>query len=341
MITESGGMKQPPALHESPGERIRHKAIAAPGLAGSRLDQVASTLFADYSRARLQKWIRSGELTVNGSCAKPTYKIAGNEVLRIDAEPELDDSVLPQAIGLDVIYSDKDLLIINKPVGLVVHPAAGNRDGTLQNALLHLDPGLAGLPRSGIVHRLDKDTSGVMVVARSLRAHTSLVNQLQARSMSRVYETICRGEMRGVATVDEPIGRHPRDRKRMAVVTAGRPSVTHFRILQAFKGFTHLEVSLETGRTHQIRVHLSHLGFPVVGDTVYGRNPRSVKGMSPELIGAVRQFPRQALHARSLKLQHPADEKQLEFHAPLPADMGQLLELLRQAARQTTQQKKT
>ncbi len=336
MITESGGMKQSLSPHEPSPDRIRHKAIASPGQAGSRLDQVASILFADYSRARLQKWIRSGELTVNGSGAKATYKIAGNEVLIIDAETELDDSVLPQAIGLDVIHADQDLLIINKPVGLVVHPAAGNRDGTLQNALLHFDPGLAALPRSGIVHRLDKDTSGVMVVARSLRAHTSLVNQLQTRSMSRVYETICLGEMRGVARVDEPIGRHPRDRKRMAVVASGRPSVTHFRILQAFKGLTHLEVSLETGRTHQIRVHLAHLGYPVVGDTVYGRNLRAVKGMNAELIEAVRQFSRQALHARSLKLQHPADGKELEFHAPLPADMQNLLSVLRQTARQTT-----
>jgi 23S rRNA pseudouridine1911/1915/1917 synthase len=339
MITESVGMKQSPSRHEPPGKRIRHTAIASPGLAGSRLDLVASNLFADYSRARLQKWIRSGELTVNGHCVKPTYKITGNEVLCIDAEPELDDSVRPQAIGLDVIHSDKDLLVINKPAGLVVHPAAGNRDGTLQNALLHFDPGLAALPRSGIVHRLDKDTSGVMVVARSLRAHTSLVNQLQSRSMSRVYETICRGEIRCAATVDQPIGRHPRDRKRMAVVNTGRSSVTHFRILQGFKGFTHLEVSLETGRTHQIRVHLSHLGFPVVGDTVYGRNPGSVKGMSPELMDAMRQFPRQALHARTLALQHPADGRELEFHAPLPADMSQLLALLRQTAQQNTQQR--
>jgi 23S rRNA pseudouridine1911/1915/1917 synthase len=338
MITESESVKQSPARHESQGKRIRHKAMVSPDVAGTRLDQAASDLFTDYSRARLQKWIRSGELTVNGAVAKPTYKITGNEVLCIDAAPEPDDSVLPQAIGLTVLHADQDLLIINKPVGMVVHPAVGNRDGTLQNALLHFDPGLAELPRSGIVHRLDKDTSGIMVVARSLRAHTSLVRQLQTRTMSRVYETLCRGEMRGGVTVDEPIGRHPRDRKRMAVVVGGRPSVTHIRILQGFRGFTHLEVSLDTGRTHQIRVHLAHLGFPVVGDAVYGRNPRSVKGMGQDLAEAVRRFPRQALHARTLKLQHPADGQQLEFHAPLPADMSQLLAMLRQSARQSTPQ---
>jgi len=312
--------------------RIRLQAVVTAGFQGLRLDQAASSLFSDHSRARLQKWIRSGELTVDGRCVKPTYKVAESEILQIDAQANAEDTVLPQPIPLELIYSDADLLVINKPVGLVVHPAAGNRDGTLQNALLHFDPGLGAIPRSGIVHRLDKDTSGVMVVARSLRAHTSLVEQLQSRSMSRVYEAIVRGEVRRGGTVDAPIGRHPRDRQRMAVVVSGRRAVTHYRILHSFAGFTHLEVSLETGRTHQIRVHLAHRGFPVVGDSAYGHKPGSVKGLDAGVIEATRNFPRQALHARSLRLRHPADLREMEFHAPLPQDMLGLLDVLRQGA---------
>jgi len=313
-------------LNRTAQGKIIHQSVAERSVAGSRLDQVASQLFSDYSRARLQKWIRSGELTVNGSQAKPTLRIHGGEVLRIEAEPDVEDAVIPQDIALDILYEDHDLLVINKPINLVVHPAVGNRDGTLQNALLHHDLNLGAIPRSGIVHRLDKDTSGVMVVARSLRAHASLVAQLQNRSMSRVYEAIVRGQMRLGGTVNEPIGRHPRDRKRMAVVKSGRPSVTRYRIIQTYPGVSHLEVSLETGRTHQIRVHLSHLGFPIVGDTVYGRRPKSVKGLDKQLVEAMRVFPRQALHARTLKLIHPGNEEPMAFTAPLPRDMQILLE---------------
>ena len=313
-------------------DRIRRAAVVGPGEKGARLDQAASALFAEHSRARLQKWIRSGELTVDGRPAKTTCRMLGGEILQIDAEPEHEGSVLPQKIPLEIIYSDTDLIIINKPAGLVVHPAAGNRDGTLQNALLHFDPDLSAIPRSGIVHRLDKDTSGVMVVARSLRAHTSLVTQLQTRSMSRVYEAVVSGEIPRGGLVDEPIGRHPRDRKRMAVVTTGRKAVTHFRIMQKFTGLTHLEVSLETGRTHQIRVHLAHLGFSIVGDAVYGRKARSLKGLDRDVVEAIQTFPRQALHARTLRLLHPGDQEPVEFHAPLPGDMASLLALLREKA---------
>jgi len=213
----------------------------------------------------------------------------------------------------------------------VVHPAAGNRDGTLQNALLHYDASLAALPRSGLVHRLDKDTSGVMVVARSLRAHTSLVTQLQARSMSRVYAAVAAGEIRRRGTVDEPIGRHPRDRKRMAVVPGGKNAISDYRILKGFRGFTYIEVSLQTGRTHQIRVHMAHLGYPLVGDTTYGRKPRS-RGMDPDLVAAIKAFPRQALHARFLSLHHPADQREMRFEAPLPQDLLDLLAILRDKA---------
>jgi len=274
---------------------------------GARLDQAASILFRDYSRARLQKWIRSGELTVNGAAAKPTYRVLGGETLRIDAEPDLEGTVLPQEIPLAVVYSDPDLLVINKPAGLVVHPAAGNRDGTLQNALLHFDPALAAIPRSGIVHRLDKDTTGVMVVARSLRAHTSLVAQLRSRSMSRIYEAIALGEMRSGGSVDAPVGRHPRDRKRMAVVASGRPAVTHYRILQTFAGLTHVELSLETGRTHQIRVHLAAAGHPILGDPLYA--PPAAAARAPRL----------ALHA--LRLAWPGGRAQ----AAVPEDLASLL----------------
>jgi 23S rRNA pseudouridine1911/1915/1917 synthase len=312
--------------------RIRHRAVADSSLAGARFDQAAAALFGDYSRARLQKWIRSGELTIDGRAEKPTFRLLGGEALAIDALPEPDDRVEPEPIPLAVLHADDDLIVIDKPAGMVVHPAAGNRAGTLQNALLHFDPGLATLPRAGIVHRLDKDTSGVMVVARSLRAHSSLVGQLQARTMSRVYEAIARGIIRRGGTVDEPIGRHPRDRKRMAVAPSGRNAVTRYRVLETFAGFTHLEVSLETGRTHQIRVHLAHLGHPLVGDSQYGRNPRSVRGIDPGVLEVVRRFPRQALHARTLTLRHPADGVERTFHAPLPADFAGLLEFLRSEA---------
>ncbi|HKX55616.1 MAG TPA: 23S rRNA pseudouridine(1911/1915/1917) synthase RluD [Xanthomonadales bacterium] len=311
---------------------IQLRARASSTDSGKRLDQVAAGLFAEYSRGQLQKWIRSGELKVNGCVQKPTYKVQPGEELQLEAQPEARDETVAQDIPLDILYSDEDLLVLNKPAGIVVHPAAGNRDGTLQNALLHFDANLAVLPRSGLVHRLDKDTSGVMVVARTLRAHASLVAQLQARSMSRVYEAVTAGEIRRRGTVDEPISRHPRDRKRMAVVQGGKSAVSHYRVLQAFKGFTHIEVSLQTGRTHQIRVHMAHLGHPLVGDATYGRKPRSIRGMSAELVAAIKSFPRQALHARYLILQHPADQRELRFEAPLPQDLMDLLQVLQQQA---------
>ncbi|MBT8049243.1 MAG: 23S rRNA pseudouridine(1911/1915/1917) synthase RluD [Xanthomonadales bacterium] len=309
-------------------EKITQSAQVDSSHAGLRLDQAAAALFLDFSRARLQKWIRSGELTVDGHKARPTYRIEGFEVLRLDAVAELSQSVAPQDIPLDIIHADSDLIIINKPAGLVVHPAAGNPDGTLQNALLHYDQNLAALPRSGIVHRLDKDTSGVMVVARSLRAHTSLVNQLQSREMSRIYRAVAKGDIVAGGTVDAPIGRHPRDRKRMAVVHSGKPAVSHYRVLKRYHGATYLEVSLESGRTHQIRVHMAHVGHPLAGDAVYGRSMKMRKGFSASVIEAMRSFPRQALHARRLCLQHPASSRKAEYEAPLPEDFIRLLSTL-------------
>jgi len=322
MITESERLKQ------SEFDRIRMTAKAGRDQAGMRLDQLAAVLFPDFSRARLQKWVRSGELTVDGQVLKTTYRISGGETLRLDAQPERQGEVLPQDIPLDIIYADEDIIVINKPAGLVVHPAAGHPDGTLQNALLHFDSSLAMLPRSGIVHRLDKDTTGVMVVARSLRAHTSLVEQLQARQMSRVYTAVAKGETNRSGTVDAPIGRHPRDRKRMAMVLSGKAAITHFRVRRYFQGLSHLEVSLESGRTHQIRVHMQHIGHPLVGDPTYGKSGKALKGVPADLLETIRVFPRQALHARRLSLVHPASGGTVCFEAPLPADMEGLLAAL-------------
>jgi 23S rRNA pseudouridine1911/1915/1917 synthase len=312
--------------------RIRMTARAAAGQAGLRLDQAAAELFTDFSRARLQKWIRGGELTVDGQAAKPTLRLNGGETLALDAEPEYSEAVLPQDIALALLHADDDLIVLDKPAGLVVHPAAGNPDGTLQNALLHFDPRLAALPRAGIVHRLDKDTSGVLVVARSLRAHTSLVEQLQSRAMSRQYRAVVMGEVIAGGTVDAPVGRHPTDRKRMAVVASGRPAVTHYRVAERFRGLTCLAVSLETGRTHQIRVHMAHIGQPLVGDPLYGRGSRRRRGMADDLAEALRAFPRQALHAETLELVHPGSRQPMRFSAPLPADFEALLQTLRDLA---------
>ena len=326
MITESGHLKQ------SESNRIRMSARAGPEFTGMRLDQAAAALFTDFSRARLQKWVRSGELTVDGQALKPTYRISGGEILQLDAQPERQDEVLPQNMPLDVIHSDNEIIVLNKPTGLVVHPAAGNPDGTLQNALLYFDANLATLPRSGIVHRLDKDTTGVMVVARSLRAHNSLVEQLQARKMSRIYEAVATGEPPGKGKIDAAIGRHPRDRKRMAVVPSGKPAVSHFRVIRRFHGLSHVEVSLESGRTHQIRVHMQHIGHPLVGDPVYGRPRKSVKDLPELLREIINDFPRQALHARRLSLVHPASGEPVSFQANVPEDMTDLLAALAEDA---------
>lgn len=322
-------VRECPAMNQT--DIIRLTARVTLAQQGLRLDQAAAELFADFSRARLQKWIRGGNLTVDGRPSKPTFKVNGGEVLELEALAERQGEVLAQAIPIDVIHADADVIVLNKPAGLVVHPAAGNPDGTLQNALLHFDADLAALPRAGIVHRLDKETSGVMVVARSLRAHTSLVRQLQTREMSRVYRAIAFGDIVSGGSVDAPIGRHPRDRKRMAVVTSGRPAVSHYRVLQRFGGSTYLEVSLESGRTHQIRVHMRHLGHPLVGDPVYGRGPRGRKQFSEAQFEAVKTFPRQALHARSLTLVHPDYEKAVRYQAPLPEDFEALLACLQEA----------
>jgi 23S rRNA pseudouridine1911/1915/1917 synthase len=299
--------------------------------AGSRLDQAAAELFPDFSRGRLQTWIKQGELTVNGKRAKPSARMLGGEKLCIEAQLVSEGEVEPQDIPLDVIFTDEHLLVLNKPAGLVVHPAAGNWDGTLQNALLYYAPDLDTLPRSGIVHRLDKDTSGVMVVARSLKAHASLVNQLQTRSMSRVYEAVVTGDIPSGGTIKANIDRNPRDRKKMAVRESGRTATSHYRLIQRLPGTSHVEVSLESGRTHQIRVHMTHIGYAIVGDALYGRGPIKQKGLPASAITAINRFPRQALHARTLKLIHPETGEECEFSAPLADDINELIMTLRQS----------
>lgn len=317
--------------------RITGHYTVPPELSGKRLDQAAAELVSEHSRSRLQSWIKSGALTVNGKQCKPRDKVMLDDRLELDAEPEAQVSWEAEPISLDVVYEDEHLLVINKPAGLVVHPAAGHAAGTLVNALLNHAPEVENLPRAGIVHRLDKDTSGIMVVARSLVAHTSLVEQLQTRTMGREYEAIVVGTLTGGATVDAPIGRHPTDRKRMAVVPTGKPAVTHYRLVERFAAHTHVRCKLESGRTHQIRVHMAHVRHPLVGDPVYGGRLRLPKGTSDELRDVLAAFHRQALHAQKLTLEHPETGEILSWEVPLPDDMVKLIEALRKHAKELEQ----
>jgi 23S rRNA pseudouridine1911/1915/1917 synthase len=298
-------------------------------LGGQRFDRVAAELFPDFSRARLQAWIRGGELRVDGDAHQPKDKLTAGALLRLRAELQpVDDSWQAEAIGLSIVFED-DILVLDKPAGLVVHPAAGHADGTLLNALLHHCPELNVVPRAGIVHRLDKDTTGLMVVAKNLAAQTALVAQLQARSVHREYEAVATGVLVGGGTVDAPLGRHARDRKRQAVlVNGGKEAITHYRVLRRFRAHTHIRCLLETGRTHQIRVHMMHIRHPLLGDPVYGGRFKKPAGAGPELIEAIRSFPRQALHARRLELQHPRSGEAMSWEAPVPDDMRELLAVL-------------
>lgn len=298
-------------------------------LAGQRLDQVLAHLLPDYSRSRLQEWIRDGRVAVDGAQLAPSGRLRGGEQICVRL-PALNTDAVPagEAIALAVVHQDADLLVVNKPPGLVVHPGAGNPAGTLMNALLYHDPGLADVPRAGIVHRLDKDTSGLLLVARTLPAHKRLVEQLSEREVRREYLALVQGQMIAGGTVDAPIGRHHTDRTRMAVSGGGREAVTHYRVAQRFRQHTLLRVMLETGRTHQIRVHMASIGHAVVGDPTYSRL-RLPAGAGDECVAALGAFRRQALHAARLELAHPIDGQSLEFSAPLPADMAALLEVLR------------
>lgn len=309
-------------------ESTRHNLTIPIDFAGRRLDQALAELLSEYSRSRIKEWIEEGKVRVDGAQLRPKDKVLGGEQIELEAVLPSADDVAAQPIDLVVVHEDKHVFVINKPAGLVVHPGAGNPAGTLQNALLHLDEKLAKLPRAGIVHRLDKDTSGLMVVARTIEAHTALVRAIEARDVHREYEAVCLGVMTGGGTVEAPIGRHPVDRLRMAIRENGREAVTHYRVLQRFRGHTHVRLTLETGRTHQIRVHMAHIKYPLVGDQVYGGRLLLPKGASPELVDALRGFKRQALHAARLAFEHPKSDKQIECTAPIPEDMQSLIDVL-------------
>ena len=294
-----------------------------------RLDQVAVALFPDFSRSKLQSWIKAGVLTVDGAVLRSKDKVSVDQMLQLCTQLEPEVSWSGEDIPLDICFEDEHVLVVNKPAGLVVHPAAGHAGGTLVNALIPYAPELDCLPRGGIVHRLDKDTSGIMFVARSPLAHRSLVEQLSARTVKREYAAVCIGALSGGGTINEPIGRHPHARTKMAVVHNGKPAVTHFKVAERFGNHTAITVSLETGRTHQIRVHMAHRHHPLVGDPTYGGRPRIPSGASAALVDGLRQFSRQALHARTLAFDHPASGERLELGTHLPDDLEALLALLR------------
>ncbi|MEO7433213.1 MAG: 23S rRNA pseudouridine(1911/1915/1917) synthase RluD [Dokdonella sp.] len=302
-------------------------------LAGRRFDQALAELFPDYSRSRLTTWIKSGAALLDGAPVAPRQILRGGETVSLIVRMEREIGAQAEDIALDIRHEDKDVLVVNKPAGLVVHPGAGNANGTLQNALLHHDPKLAEIPRGGIVHRLDKDTSGLMVVARTLRAHTSLVEQLTARAVHRQYAAIVYGSMISGGRVDAAIGRHPQDRLKQAVREDGRDAVTHYRVRERFRAMTLVECRLETGRTHQIRVHMAHVRHPLLGDSQYGGLLKLPKGASPEFVAALRAFKRQALHAERLEFAHPKSAKTIAVEAERPADMEALLAALRADAR--------
>ncbi|WP_374554908.1 23S rRNA pseudouridine(1911/1915/1917) synthase RluD [Thermomonas sp.] len=307
-------------------------ALVPDTCAGRRLDAVLAELFPEYSRSRLSAWIKSGDVAVDGAPARPRDPVRGGETLTLNAVEDVQTHAVAEDIPLDVLYEDEHVFVLDKPAGLVVHPGAGNPAGTLVNALLHRDPGLDKLPRAGIVHRLDKDTSGVMVVARTLPAHTALVAQLSAREVHRQYLAIVVGALVSGGTVAAAIDRHPRDRLRMAVREDGKDAVTHYRLRERFRAHTALECRLETGRTHQIRVHMAHLKHPIVGDPLYGGSLKLPKGASESLILALRGFKRQALHAEVLAFAHPITGEPVRCEAPVPDDMQQLMRLLREDA---------
>jgi 23S rRNA pseudouridine1911/1915/1917 synthase len=305
-----------------------HALTLPPEAAGLRFDQALAQALPQYSRARLKTWIESGVVQVDGRPLRGKDRVLGGEQVRIRAELPVQDRVQAEAMPLTVVFRDRALLVIDKPAGLVVHPGAGNARHTLQNALLALDPKLALVPRAGLVHRLDKDTSGLLLVARTPEVHTALTAAMAARQITREYLAVCTGAMTAGGTIDEPIGRHRTQRTRMAVRSDGRPAVTHYRIDSRFRSHTLVRVTLETGRTHQIRVHLAHIGFPVVGDPVYGGRRRIPKGGSPALAAELQAFPRQALHAARLSLAHPLTHREHEWRSPLPEDMRRLLAAL-------------
>ncbi|RYY80053.1 MAG: 23S rRNA pseudouridine(1911/1915/1917) synthase RluD [Moraxellaceae bacterium] len=309
--------------------KITQQAIVPDEMIGLRFDQAAASLFAEFSRERLKGWMQDGQLTINGQTLKPKNRCLGGEVLNLDVTLQDQNTTEPEAMMLDIVYEDDDILVVNKSVGLVVHPGAGNWSGTLVNGLLYHDAKLKELPRAGLVHRIDKDTSGLLVVAKNLAAQHHLSKQLAEKSVYRIYDAMVVGHVIAGGTIDQPIKRHPVERTRMSVQPGGRASVTHYRVLERFGSHTLVQAQLETGRTHQIRVHLSHVGFPLVGDPVYGTRRRLPQGASQNLVKTLQNFKRQALHARKLGLVHPGTGKNMQFEAPWPEDFSQLVKALR------------
>jgi len=322
------------AIEENEPECI--EATVPEHVAGKRFDQALAEMFPEFSRSRLTEWIKSGDALLDGEIVKPKVAVNGGETVSLAARQQVETDAVAEDIPLEVLYADADVLVINQPAGLVVHPGAGNPRGTMVNALLHYDPELAQLPRAGIVHRLDKDTSGLMVVARSLRAHAGLIEQLSSRAVHRQYVAVVQGPMVAGNTVDAPIDRHPHDRIRMAVVKegGGREAITHYRVREKFRSHTVVECRLETGRTHQIRVHMAYVKHPLIGDPLYGGSFKLPKAATEALVEALRGFRRQALHAEKLSFTHPVSGDTLSFESPLPADMVALIDTLRDDTRQ-------
>lgn len=324
MVIKQSSVKNTDDLEEI-STQINKTAQVPLDYCGRRLDQVASELFSEFSRSRLQQWIKDGLLTVDSTQWLPKRKVLGGEQLDICATIVSEGEWVAEDIPLEIVFEDEHLLVINKSANFVVHPAAGNYSGTVLNALLHHCPSLSLIPRAGIVHRLDKDTTGLMVVAKTLEAHTDLVSQLQSRTVKRVYQALVNGVLTSGGLVDQPVGRHPRQRIKMAVVSDGKEARTHYSVLERFNAHSHLQLKLETGRTHQIRVHMAHLGYPLVGDSLYAGRFKIHKGASAELIDYLRNFGRQALHAAELALVHPATGEHISWSAPLPEDFQMLL----------------
>ena len=317
----------PSSLTAHPEQR---STVVPDAASGRRFDAVLAELFPEFSRSRLAEWIKSGDALLDGNTVRPRDPVRGGETVTLAVMLETQTDAEPEDIPLAVLHEDADVFVLDKPAGLVVHPGAGNHSGTLVNALLFRDPSLAALPRAGIVHRLDKDTSGVMVVARTLQAHAALVAQLSARAVHRQYLAIVVGALVSGGTANAAIDRNPRDRLRMAVRDDGRDAITHYRLRERFRAHTALECRLETGRTHQIRVHMAHLKHPIIGDQLYGGPLKLPKGATEELVAALRAFKRQALHAETLEFLHPLSGEPLRCTAPVPQDMQELLRLLRE-----------
>jgi 23S rRNA pseudouridine1911/1915/1917 synthase len=298
-------------------------------LAGMRLDQALAKMFPEYSRSRLKSWILQGFVTIDDDEKRPRDLVSGGETVALQPAQELGVVSVPEPMELDIRFEDADLLVVNKPAGLVVHPGAGNLRGTLMNGLLHRVPGLRELPRAGIIHRLDKDTSGLLLVGKTLESHTTLVRRLAAREIFRQYLAVCNGVLTGGGTIDAPIGRHPVDRLRMSVQDKGKPALTRYRVLERFKSQTYISVELDSGRTHQIRVHFAYRHHALVGDPVYGGRMSVPPGSDDIVVETFRNFRRQALHAACLRFQHPVTSEPVDVEATPPADFENLLDVLR------------